>query len=429
MNKIEKTFFIIYFSLCANLFNLFNLNNTTLGKIINYTNHFVLFILIICMCFYSFLYKKKGLVKSFKWSVIFFIVMVLAISFVSYFTYNENSLFYMSKEIINYMVIIVYFPICRILTQKSDWLYVIEQVVNIATLYSIILIIQSFLFGTFGRSFLFLNVADQTLLNSSTSLLFGFWRLNQAADFAFFALVLIFSADLVFPNDDINKKYLIQILILVFTILIVSQTRGYYLLLLTIILVRKIFKSTQKFKNRIKLIIYYLSFPILLIVIYFTTNNLLNAGNRGENISVRMSEILYYSQHWLDNGWFGIGIGTAPNLMYQIILSGPQSIYNFQTGKLSNAYSPTDIGILGFLAIFGLVGLLFLIFFLLNIIKYFYFSGLQPGAFVIFVVILGSFITLSIFNVQRIIYIGIYLSFLDYIYSYNQSRNDILYYT
>ncbi|EOR23314.1 hypothetical protein A499_13316 [Niallia nealsonii AAU1] len=136
------------------------------------------------------------------------------------------------------------------------------------------------------------------------------------------------------------------------------------------------------------------------------------------SLSIRFEEISFYIGQLYENFFFGMGFIPFNVSSYtDFLLRGPYAIYY-----------KSDIGILGFLNIFGILGFLWLILLFFKIIKIASYSVKVKGSLnknyellslVIFVIL--SSLSLSIFDIQRIIAVPILLALLDYLF--NMSNN------
>lgn len=298
-----------------------------------------------------------------------------------------------------YLILLAYFPIIYYLNSWKKLCKFMNVIEVISIILCCVLLVQLVLFYSTGIKFI-----------KITALINGNGRIYSVAEGFIRISVLISAYKLIsnkFKFSNIKKSF-INLILSVFCILNVDQSRVYFLSVAASIVIMIILNNGFKLKIS-KLFLYIVVIIGIVYLIYLISNSLLltlGDSTNGSNYA-RRDAIQYYLPLIKEHIWTGLGnviVGSSNNLYSY--LKGPMGIYNYN-----------DLGIFGILVSLGILGALW---YLWVIIKGWQIckkkSNIKILNYGLFFEMLFSSLTMSYLDYERLISLLLVLVFLSYSY-------------
>ncbi|MDA5388287.1 hypothetical protein [Loigolactobacillus backii] len=407
LKKINKISITLLFLLQVDFFSIFQFN----GFFVRYNGYqikyFSLFLVLIILLVNIFFGKKANFSEYHSLFDVPITVLLVSVSIVTLFSsyhYNQ-SIFETARQMSFFFIILLYFFLVRYFSSVNDTIFLINTIKIIGVVYSVILIIQALLYMKTGSFFLNvgpngLNITDSVLANDTTIFISGVPRIQRPADFIVFSF-LVTNINLVITKKKLNFKNLLYYLIQLAYILFIGQTRMYIILAFLLVIMLILFNLNLGKKL-------FFGFLIFVTIIIFSKNifqmfGFFN-GSRVTSTLIRNLELKYYIPKIFSN--HGLGIGFANDSMNYFLNHG-----TFFSSDIASFYID-DIGIAGSAAQLGVLGILSLLLFAIYL-----FIGLKntynkKAISLIYIYIVITSVSLSLLNVQRILYFPFVLYFI-----------------
>lgn len=413
LTKIDRFFLLVFLFLQVNFFDLIELKNNSIGVINSYNQKNALSFLVIVYLIIFFLkksdYPKLSSEMNFAFLIFFLQITVFIIAVASWIYYRQS----LKTTIISswyYVILLLYFPYSAELRRQEDWRKAIQLISVFSFILSLSKLLQSFLIGKIGVIIFHLNtMGDYNTALGKRYMLFSFTRIPSIADFTFFATLLLIVSAL--EKWDIFKPIWWRLILVtnVACLVLVGQVRMYIVLLLAlfiIILAQRTYAkygSGMLFTGAVLLAIpvIILGYKIIMLLLFYNER-------RTQAALTRFDELEYFTSLINIHGWFGIGF---PRVADHLDLLQGNGMY----------YSLDDIGISGFISRIGYIGVVIVAIFIVNLVKVIYKSKHKSTVFALLIYILGSSISLSLFDPQRIFYLPVILALFDFVASNNLS--------
>lgn len=409
INEIfQKTLYIMLLLLQVNFFNLFG-NDDFYQINSDNSKQLILFLVAASIIIWSplalnSLFKEKGQLKQpFTWLVVSFLICWVAVLFGSASAYQitVRKAFNLSYY---YPIVAYFFPFTWLV--KKDFSFVLKTFKFFAYLDLLFLLIQDITLGLGGSLFLsFDPFGQQMFMNTG--------RIVAGTDFlalACFVVVLGRKLKHTLPTY-LETMFLSGLL---FHLLLFAKSRMFLLLVIAILAVAVFFNSSKKFTTSVRLVFYSVC-SIGMLALMNTLISKMNffSGDRAASGQVRLQAIAYYINNLGFNKWFGFGFTPFSDQ----IGGGGQ-------GVDGGIFYTSDVGMIGFAAIFGLLGLAFIVLFLASFLRFLRSFGDFSSKLIVSVYIFGSWISLSSFDISRILIfpmaLGFLIGFRNY---YNQGKS------
>ncbi|GEM_PF-2507131 len=412
-NIIIKNIIIIIFLLESRFFYLIPMPKI-ISKFNNYSNKFIIFLVIIITVFSIIVSTKKMYkIKQFKFNriMVLFIVMFISEIILSYINYHQGF-----KNILMssyYFLIILFYYILMFYIKKIGSIGFIKKVIiSFSLILSIIFIIQSIKYNAGGVYFLKTTVFDMKDLPFRN----GNIRLTFASTLISLGIILSFS-EVLKGKKIIEGNNLLNVVSFFFSsyyLLFVCQTRILIICEVISIIIMILFKAQNNFLK--KSLILMLTVLAIAYISNLNTTQMFFASfndpvNKVSNM-YRLEALNYYIQIIKENMFFGMGF-VRP-------LEGTDA-FTLVHGYQGYLYT-TDVGIVGLVSIFGLLGaswfigiIIKLFYMLLRLKKYkdavYYIELIGIITFLIF-----TSATIIVTDPQRIILLPVIMVIFEYYY-------------
>lgn len=300
-----------------------------------------------------------------------------------------------------------YWALAPFLEKYENLLWFYQRCLTFCFIYILIQYLQAFIYKYTGVILL-----QYTVSGSVNLLTFG--RYTEAIDFITFVSVFI-SVKPFLLRKRWNKKEIILVIMIVFYHIFISKGRMYLLITLSTFLLAILLQ----FKKILSSAIFFLaSFNFLFFLPKIVDKFFLafTSGERTSSYTIRTYGITYYYNHIFLNKWFGIGF---PNTTYYNWLLHGTAGFDVGAGLLNYV----DLGLLGTVAILGVVGLIFICFLFFLMIMSIVRGKNKKAALVLNLGLIGSFATLSPFDMQRAWLFSLILILLDF--SWNNTKDGL----
>lgn len=360
MKSIYKIIIFLIFLLEARFLYLFNVPN-----FISQYNTYNIKIIIFLICFlaiwilltfrhYKYL-NRKAIFNKFIIIFILYVSSEILISYLNYSVYNHTFIDLMWVSYF-YFIICLYYIIVYLGVRFDDYSYK-KVIIILSLILSIIFIVQAYIYNLGGG--LILKIPETNIVGIESRL--GRIRLTYPSTLISFGCILSFSE--IF-NKEINKKKLLNILNVIFSIIYliyVSQTRALIIYVILSMLVVFIFVNRKSVKKVI----------IMMITLIITTGIIMNLNITKEYLNsfedsknsisniAREGAIDYFIDRGSKNLIFGSGF-INPN--------ANSETYYIARGEVG-IFSTTDVGIFGYYSIFGIFGLLLYLYLIVKMIS------------------------------------------------------------
>lgn len=378
------------------------------GRLLNsYTSKYLSLIIVISIIIINLSSITKNILKrrvTFFIPIAFLLISNLCIEFWSSISYQQ-SFFSSFTASYYYYLIILYYYLVTLITDKSETLRMFTFIITLSGIYSFLLILQDLLLN---KEIEFMNIGDTGLGVEVGNNLLGFLRIKAPADFIAFGTMVIIVYMLI--DSKKTKQNLIPLTINTVYLVVVSQTRMYIITILILEIFMVLYKVNKINKVFTVVFMYIVGFfGIAMIPKIFST--FIN-GERKTSYTVRIEAINFYFNEISLRKIVGIGFPNTFSTEY-LLHGGMLNILGYQ-------YYLDDIGILGFIVTFGVVGYIILGIFIIQLIREFMRTPNKLVSLVPISYILLTSISLSLVNVQRIIY----LPFILFIISFIRNEGD-----
>ncbi|KLI76842.1 MULTISPECIES: hypothetical protein [Lacticaseibacillus] len=406
----QKALYLILLLLQVNFFNLFGNQNFYQ---INSDNSKILILFLVAasvliwspVALNTILKTKEWAKQPFTWLVVSFLLCWIAVLFGSSSAYQITL-----RKAINlsyyYPIVAYFFPFAWLV--KTDFHFVLKTFKLFAYVELLLLLIQDLILSLGGELFLSFDPFGQQMFMTSG-------RIVAGVDFLLFAcFVIVLERKLKHtPPSYLEVMFFFG---LVFHLLLFSKGRMYLLLVTALLTVAVFFNSSKRFTIPVRLIFYSFCsvFLLALMDILISKMNFFS-GDRAASGQIRLQAIAYYLSNLGINKWFGFGFTP----FFDQIGGGGQ-------GVDGGVFYTSDVGMIGFIAIFGFLGILFAILFLSSFIRFLRTFGDFSAKFIVIVYIFGSWISLSSFDISRILIFPMALGFLIGFRDYFSPKEDAL---
>lgn len=407
LTKINKISIILLLLLQVDFFSIFRVTDLFShynSYLIKYISLFLVVIILVVNIIFAKINKYIEYKSFFNVPITIFLMSILIVAFISSYQYNQ-SLYETARYMYFFFIILLYYFLTHYFSSSSNINFLISAIKIFGFIYSVILIVQVLLYMRTGSFFLNvgpkgLNITNNILDNDTAIFISGIPRIQRPADFIVFSF-LVTNISLVNKNGKLNIKDLVYYIVDLAYILFIAQTRMY--MILSIILVIMLILFTLDLGKRLLFGIF-----IFGIIIIFQRNIFqlfgFFSGSRVASTLIRNSELKYYLPKIFSNS--GFGMGFASDSRY----------YFLNHGMFANSNIPSfyldDVGIFGSVAQLGILGIissiLFMIYLIISVKKV---HNKKAISFICIYIFITS-ISLSLLNVQRILYFPIVLYFV-----------------
>ena len=316
-------------------------NMSGIANSVNRTGEVVIVFLILFCCL-----TKTTKIKLDYWSKYFVFVILSIFICGSYGIIAYNQSIFDIYVMQNCMFLLILIPI---FTQNNQIFYTVIRIMMIFAVINIIVTcIQSFLYNTSG--IVFLSNIERTIMRN------GLLRYGNATSYA--PLIVIF----IIGNYKKGTNFLPPVLKIIFlllslySIIFVNQTRGIIIAVLGSLFVMLLFKN----KGNKKRIFTLIGLLIAVIIVVNTSqfqyifNSIFSDSSQfaaeTHNVNIRMENIIYRLSYFLKNPVFGLGIIRPITPQLISIDRGPMGLF----------YAD-DVGIFETMGAFGLFGIIMII--------------------------------------------------------------------
>lgn len=350
-----------------------------------------LVLLVIC-----FILNTKRISFSFSNFLVFMFFILLLELFYSLFKYSDESIL---KQIIPYLSIVSYYIYS--LYSQFNLKSFLKMLIIFSTVAAFICVFEVIINSFFGRSLFYVygyNYGITTdFLNSVNSLRNGRFRLIGSDLIDFTAVISI--GCLYTKKIKISRKLLwVNIISVAFYELFSSQVRSAFVYIFGTFLILNFIKGKSK-------LLKIFSSILGIIGIIFIIINIEKNIPTDYSYSNRLNEIVFYSQRFLKSPLFGNGLlPDSPKFLENYsLVHGPDII---------GGYSYSDIGVIGLMGKLGVLGFFLYVTLLvktLNICK----KTKSALCLAIFIIMLFSAISLSLFDSERLVVLSILMAVCD----------------
>lgn len=412
MKKVDKYFLIIFLAIQVNFFDIVDVKNSFLNTIMSYSQKKLLLIVIFFYVLGYFLLTKH---RESKKNIFSFFISTLLISWIAVLVGSVNVFHqtFFSTFLVGYyfLILILYYVYSDILISWNSWIE-LTRIVNIfAFILAVTKLIQSFLYTHFN--ILILNFSSNLDEQTATSMRFisnGFTRIPSISDFIFFGMLLLLICMTAGKNVFSKKFEYLLVFVDLVSIFLVGQTRLYMMLSVLIVLLYVLIIAYKKFGADLYIFLAFVSVIPIGILLYkgflklFTGND-----SRSVSLSIRQEAINYFWNHLTLNKWFSMGFARED--MYSTLLHGKYINSNSQVIQ----YNFDDVGIFGFIGRFGIIGLINVAIYVFALLKGFFSTKTKYIYLMGLVMVIGSWISVSLFDAQRIFYLPVLLALLNFL--------------
>lgn len=360
------------------------------------------------LLFVSLLLIKYDRVKntgSWRWIKLFMIFQIARV-FYTWISYPGEPRINAIKGLFTCTAILTYFVFVK--AAENDYKELLNFVIDASSVTATLFLLQAILYRLPENTFLQVygfsyGDIDIILRNGNIRLI--------ASDIVDFSTVLsigcIFSRSKLFVR---KQRYLLNLLMVFVYEYFVGQTRGSLLIITGTLFITLLFLGTKNILTRI------ITTSVFILGILVMSQNIIELisdiweliTNRVDySIYHRIDSYIYYLNIMIQKPLFGIGIlATRPVQRQNFILL---------TGGRSYAFS--DVGIAGVGSAMGITGIAFYLFPIFRAWNRFRESGKTDALnFAIFVGMLFSMLSLSLFDAERIIIFALFLAISDLSY-------------
>lgn len=412
MKAFDKFFLIVFLIIQVNFFDLVNTNDSFLSGITGYSQKKLLLVAIglyVVLRLFSTDIKNTRQ-NNFSFYLLFLLASWGAVLIGTIVNFHQ-SIFSTFLAGYYFLIVILYYVYSKILTDWKDWQNFTKVTAIFSVIFSITKLVQSFIYVKFNILLLHLNSnLDQHTATSMRFVSHGFTRIPSVADFTFFGTLLILVC-MITKKDVFSQKIEYgMVLVNVMCIFLVGQTRIYMVLSMVIIVLYLVKIAYEKFG----LDFYYLMMVILIIpIVYLAYKGIIklffSSGSRSVSLSIRLEAIDYFWNHLTLNKWFSMGF--ARDDLYSGLLHGKYIDNNLQIIQ----FNFDDVGMIGFIGRFGVLGIINVSLYAVVLVRAFVKSKMKYATTLIMVIVIGSWVSISLYDPQRIFYLPILLAYLNFL--------------
>lgn len=379
-----------------NLFCLLPIDNYTSAKIVSIG--IIIISIIYIMINPNFIFNNRG---YFSVDICIFIFMCLFQCILTELKYQQG-FSYIFRVSIYYFTLLIYLLLSYFL--RNDYKKIKGYFKNVSLFFSIILILQYFLYNELGITFLKLDL--------SIGQRFGQARISVGIFMIVVGVVLSVSSIIKCINnkEKLRKIDLLVVVLGLIDVIFVSKTRSIIISLIVSILGMSFLLIRNKKTKAIIIILLIITGGLVINTEMF--NKFVNLKNTeySENSNIRQEASKYYIEKIKESPIVGIGFLHSKNKY--------DPAYSFLRGE-KGKYFLDDVGIIGFTTTFGIIGLIWYLIIILKcfkiIIKKFkyktiYDNGESVG---LFIFILLSTFTIIFTDSTRIFYFAFILYFIE----------------
>lgn len=358
----------------------------------SYHNKYLVSVIAVIGVICAFLVGERRGIRAqyvFGQTIAAFCLVCIMMAVVSALFYGTSLRSTMAVAIPFICVPLLYFALHGIVEKERIYDYFISTAIVVATIYSILCLMESFGFDIMNDDYQFAGVRSERL------------RIIVSGDFVAFGSVLALAR--FFSDENHRVVYFLACALMVFELYWVAQTR----MLLVGIAVAAAFGFIIVGKSKtIKALL--VAFVAFLIISVFSSEltAILFPAELEFSSSARENAYPFYFSHVLDMGVFGLGYipSSSP---YSAILEVNRESINYH-GAI------TDIGIVGYIAQYGISGVVLLAIGLVIFVRRFkerdkrtFFLGSNPEAWMLLAFFFTTSLTMAITDSQRIFYLPV----------------------
>lgn len=409
MKTLDKFFISFMLLLQINFFDLINTQTSFLASFTSYSQKKLLLVIafvymLIRSVVYGIDYRRK---KNYTFFIILFLVSWAAILLATVSIYGQPIVktFFVSYY---FLLVILYFPFSEAFSSKEAWGALIRIFSNFAFILSVLKIFQSLMISKLGKVIFFMSNNDYITATSLRFVKLGFTRIPSPTDFVFVSLLLILLSMIVDLKLFTQWRYRLYISAYLIFIFFVGQTRSYIIMTILVLLLYVLWLINKHFgKDLVILTLGILTIPVLYFMIKFIISIMFGNSSRGISLSIRQEAIKYYVQNISLHKWFSMGFvrdDLFSDLVHNTHIDFAGNIYS---------YNYDDVGMIGLIAQYGWLGVLDITIYFLTTVSIFIKSHSKYLFLIVFVLLFGSWISTSLFDPQRILYLPILLVLVD----------------
>ncbi|WP_233671712.1 hypothetical protein [Pediococcus pentosaceus] len=409
MKTIDKFFISFMLLLQINFFDLIDTRTSFFASFSSYSQKKLLLVIAFAYMFvrsiaYGINYKRK---KNYTLFVILFLISWVAILLATVSIYGQSIV---KTLFVSYyfLLLILYFPFSEALSSKESWRTLIKIFSDFAFILSLIKIFQSLMISKFNKVFFFMSNNDYNTATSLRFVKFGFTRMPSPTDFVFISLLLTLFSVFIGLKLFTKWRYRLYIGVYIIFIFLIGQTRSYIIMTILVLLLYALWLINKHFgKDLIILTVGILAIPVLFLMTKFIINIIFGNSSRGISLSIRQEAIKYYLQNISLHKWFSLGFvrdDLFSNLVHNTHIDFAGNVYS---------YNYDDVGVVGLIAQYGWLGILNISIYFLTTLSIFIKSHSKYLLLFIFVLLFGSWTSVSLFDPQRIFYLPILLVLID----------------
>lgn len=412
MKTIDKYFLIIFLTIQVSFFDVIDINNSFLNSIASYSQKKLLLLVIIIYVIGSILLSKKrnNKKKLFNFFIISLLISWLAVLIGTVSVFHQT---YFSTFLVGYyfLIIILYYSYSDILITWNAWM----DFTRIVNIFGFVLagskLVQSFIYAHFNKLiFHFNSNLDEQTATSMRFVSKGFTRVPSISDFVFFSMLLLLVCMVADKHIFTKKTEYLVIFTEFLSLFLVGQTRFYMMLSVLILVMYLIIIAYRRFGTDLYVVLAIASIVPIGYLFYKVYLRLFTGNSSRElSISIRQEAINYFWSHLTLNKWFSMGFARED--MYGALLHGKYINSNAQVIQ----YNFDDVGILGFIGKFGIIGLINMVIYVFVLVKGFCKTNSKYLYLMLMTMVLGSWISASLFDAQRIFYLPVLLAFLNFL--------------
>ncbi|CCG90603.1 putative membrane protein [Pediococcus pentosaceus IE-3] len=392
-----------------NFFDLIDTRTSFFASFSSYSQKKLLLVIAFAYMFvrsiaYGINYKRK---KNYTLFVILFLISWVAILLATVSIYGQSIV---KTLFVSYyfLLLILYFPFSEALSSKESWRTLIKIFSDFAFILSLIKIFQSLMISKFNKVFFFMSNNDYNTATSLRFVKFGFTRMPSPTDFVFISLLLTLFSVFIGLKLFTKWRYRLYIGVYIIFIFLIGQTRSYIIMTILVLLLYALWLINKHFgKDLVILTVGILAIPVLFLMTKFIINIIFGNSSRGISLSIRQEAIKYYLQNISLHKWFSLGFvrdDLFSNLVHNTHIDFAGNVYS---------YNYDDVGVVGLIAQYGWLGILNISIYFLTTLSIFIKSHSKYLLLFIFVLLFGSWTSVSLFDPQRIFYLPILLVLID----------------
>lgn len=417
MKKFNSIMMVLIILLSTSFFSLIT-TTQRLFLINSYIYKTLIITLVIGTLIVNWMFNRERLNRAknliFLPSSMMMIVALIVVTIGTQIVYQQSILTVIKNNYF-YLMLVVYFWL--IIFTDEDFLAMMLKVITWSGgIYSLILIIQSFIYIKGGQVFLDYGQFGLNPFFGNLGIIFKFPRIAVAADFVSFALLMTL-VDMLLNQTQVRLMINSGLVFVdLFFIVFVSGTRMYIIIDLLLIAYTICILLWREHKAAVVITGSLLVSGILVLLPKILRS--FTSGDRSASYDIRKEEIVYYFNHIFEHGILGIGFPDTRR--YEHIIHGFKGMTLQHFGP---QYFLEDVGILGIFAVFGVFGIIWITVLIVDLYKSWQHSQKPLIALLLIGYIVLTAFTLSLLDAQRILYLFIILYSLDYLTRYTNYQS------